>query len=119
MHSLVLDTSEKVWDQYFTEEELLEIKSYNNKQFSNLPASLRTYINFLKESDDAASLKGKLEKEETCPAREWVRNTLLDYLNLFKWGYLPLTDQLEGDMMRRVWRFIDTVFDDSKIKCRE
>jgi hypothetical protein len=59
-----------------------------------------------------------LNEEQTCPAREWVRNTLLDYFTLFKWGYLPLTDQVEGDMMRRVWRSIDTVFDDSKIMCR-
>jgi hypothetical protein len=79
---------------------------------------LQTYLDSLKESNDAASLKKKLDEEQTCPAREWVRNTLLDYFTLFKWGYLPLTDQLEGDMMRRVWRFIDTVFDDSKIMCR-
>ena len=83
-----------------------------------MPVFLQTSIDLLKESDNAISLKMKLEKEETCPAREWIRNTLLDYLHLFKWGYLPLTDQLEGDMMRRIWRFIDTVFDDSKITCR-
>lgn len=80
---------------------------------------LQTYLDSLKESNDAASLKKKLDEEQTWRAREWVRNTLLDYFTLFKWGYLPLTDQLEGDMMRRVWRFIDTVFDDSKITCRE
>lgn len=78
----------------------------------------QTYIQSLKESNDAASLKKKLDEELTCPAREWVRKTLLEYFTLFKWGYLPLTDQLEGDMMRRVWRFIDTVFDDSRIMCR-
>jgi hypothetical protein len=57
---------------------------------------VQTYLDSLKESNDAASLKKKLDKEQTCPAREWVRNTLLDYSTLFKWGYLPFTDQLEG-----------------------
>lgn len=118
MHSLVLDTSDKIWKNYFSNEELFEIKRYNNKQFRDLPVLLRTYLDSFKESNDAASLKKKLDKEQTCPACEWVRNTLLEYFTLFKWGYLPLTDQLEGDMIRRVWRFIDTFFDDSKIICR-
>ncbi|CEG67065.1 hypothetical protein RMATCC62417_03540 [Rhizopus microsporus] len=118
VHSLVLDTSDKIWKNYFSNEELFEIKRYNNKQFRDLPVLLRTYLDSLKESNDAASLKKKLDKEQTCPACEWVRNTLLEYFTLFKWGYLPLTYQLEGDVIRRVWRFIDTFFDDSKIICR-
>ncbi|KAI9020884.1 hypothetical protein CLU79DRAFT_754222 [Phycomyces nitens] len=55
-HSLILDTSEKVRNKCFTEEELFEIESYNNKHFRDLPVPLQAYFDSLKESDDAASL---------------------------------------------------------------
>ncbi|KAI7898517.1 uncharacterized protein BX663DRAFT_442931 [Cokeromyces recurvatus] len=118
VHSLVLDTSDKIWKKYFIDEELLEIKNYNRKKLTDLPMSLQTYIDSLKTSTDAISLEAKLVQEQESLACEWVRSTLLEYFNLFKWEYLPLTDQLEEDMMRRIWRFIDTAFDDSKIKYR-
>ncbi|RCH82413.1 hypothetical protein CU098_005247, partial [Rhizopus stolonifer] len=102
VHSLVLDTSDKIWKKYSSGKEIFEIKSYNNKQFRDLPVVLRTYLDSLKESNDAVTLK-----------KSWTKNK-----HALRWGYLPLTDQLEGDMMRRIWRFIDTVFDDSKVTCR-
>ncbi|KAI9483501.1 MAG: hypothetical protein EXX96DRAFT_144605 [Benjaminiella poitrasii] len=102
VHYLVLDTSGKIWKKYFMEGEFFEIKSYYNKQFRVLPVLLQTYLDSLKESNDAVSLEKKLDEEQTCPACEWVRNTLLDYFTLFKWDYLLLTNQLEGNTIRRV-----------------
>lgn len=37
---------------------------------------------------------------------------------LFITNYLPITDQNERDLMRRVWSFIDTAFDTSELKFR-
>lgn len=62
------------------------MKSYNNKQFRDLPVPQQTYINSLKESNDAASLKNKLSEEQARPAREWVRNILLDYFTPIQMG---------------------------------
>lgn len=107
-----------MWKQYFSEKELLGIKSHNLKKLIELPSNLQAFINSLKDSSDIDTLKAKLDQEQNSPACEWVKYTILDFLALFKCRYLPLTDQLEGDMMRRVWRFIDTAFDDSNITCR-
>lgn len=88
------------------------------KQLVELPPNVNEYIESLQKSTDAISLKRQLTQELECPASDWIRNTLLEYLKLFKCNYLPLTDQSEGDVLRRVWIFLDTVFDDSKISCR-
>ncbi|KAI7868615.1 hypothetical protein BDF14DRAFT_1693001, partial [Spinellus fusiger] len=102
VHSLILDTSDKIWKKHFVEEELLDIKAYNNKRLNDLPPSLQTYIDHLITSANSISLKKKLVQEQTSPACEWLRNIILEYIRLFRWNYLPLTDQLEGDIMRRV-----------------
>ncbi|CEI95224.1 hypothetical protein RMCBS344292_09416 [Rhizopus microsporus] len=39
-------------------------------------------------------------------------------LRLFKSYYIPLTDQSEADIIRRIWYFVDTAFDDVSIDVR-
>ncbi|KAI8358555.1 hypothetical protein BD560DRAFT_335052, partial [Blakeslea trispora] len=118
VHSFVLDTTDCTWEKYFTDEEMIEIRSHRLKKLANLPTPLNEYISQLQQLADVPSLKQQLGTEKDDTDCEWLRNCLLNYLNLFKCGYLPLTDQTEGDMMRRVWFFIDTAFDTSKISCR-
>ncbi|CAO3687004.1 unnamed protein product [Rhizopus stolonifer] len=118
VHSLILDTSDICWKNYFTSDELDEIKTMNMKNLCDLPDSLNAYTEAIRQVSDITELKKRLSQELEDPACEWIRSTMLDYLRLFKYNYMPLTDQTEGDMLRRVWLFIDTLFDDSKIRCR-
>lgn len=89
------------------------------KQLVELPPNVNEYIDFLQKSTDAISLKRQLTQGLECPASDWIRNTLLEYLKLFKYNDLPLTDQSEGDVLCRVWIFLGTIFDASKTSCRE
>ncbi|KAI9262111.1 hypothetical protein BY458DRAFT_515462, partial [Sporodiniella umbellata] len=52
---------------------------------------------------------------------EWAQFSIISALRLFQGNYFPLTDQTEADMIRRVWSFIDTAFDnvDLDIRCGE
>ncbi|KAG1171479.1 hypothetical protein G6F71_006929 [Rhizopus microsporus] len=118
VHSMVLDLSDINWKKYLTDEEIDEIENFKMKQLVELPPNVNKYIESLQKSTDAISLKRQLTQELECPASDWISNTLLEYLKLFKYNHLPLTDQSEGDVLRRVWIFLDTVFDDSKISCR-
>ena len=118
MHSLVLDTTDLTWKKYFTSQEMQEIKQHRCKRLVDLPASLDQYIHQLQQSADVPALKQQLLTEKDDENCEWLRNCVLNYLNLFKCGYLPLTDQTEGDMLRRIWFFVDTAFDTSHISCR-
>ncbi|KAI8883688.1 hypothetical protein K501DRAFT_272433 [Backusella circina FSU 941] len=92
--------------------------SLNQKKLDELPPLLNNYLEDLKKQQDIDALKTKLSEETDCSACEWARCTVLEYLRLFKYQYLPLLDQTEGDMMRRIWFFIDTLFDSSSIQCR-
>ncbi|KAI9354383.1 hypothetical protein BD770DRAFT_367469 [Pilaira anomala] len=52
------------------------------------------------------------------PCLKWVQDSLYNCLKLYFAEYLPLTDQTEGDLLRRIWSCVDTVFDFSSLKCR-
>lgn len=78
---------------------------------------LTEYIVSLRQYTDSRPLKTRLSKELDCSACEWVWSTGLDYIKLFKFNHLPPTHQTEGDMLRRIWLFIGTVFDGSNINC--
>ncbi|KAL9549077.1 hypothetical protein PS6_006280 [Mucor atramentarius] len=118
VHSLIFDTSDKSWSTYFTKEELEEIVAFKPRKLDELPNTLKSYMEDLRKLNDIETLRKKLAEETGSSACEWVRYTVLEYIKVFKYQYLPLLDQTEGDMMRRIWLFIDTAFDASPIHCR-
>lgn len=115
---MIFDVSDKTWEKYFTRDEILEIANFEKKERPTIPASLTEYIDLLRQCDDPTALKATLTKEQECEACEWVRTTLLDFLKRFKHSrQLVSRDQTKEDLLRRVWVFLDTVLDDSKINC--
>ncbi|KAG0934848.1 hypothetical protein G6F57_013189 [Rhizopus arrhizus] len=118
VHSMIIDLSDIKWKKYLTAEEINEVRTFKQKELVGLPSEVEDYFESLKKSIDSVALKTQLTEDLDCSACSWIKRTLLEYLNLFKCNYLPLTDQSEGDVLRRVWIFLDTVFDDSKINCR-
>ncbi|KAG1145190.1 hypothetical protein G6F37_012183 [Rhizopus arrhizus] len=118
VHSMIIDLSDIKWKKYLTAEEINEVRTFKQKELVGLPSEVEDYFESLKKSIDSVALKTQLTEDLDCSACSWIKRTLLEYLNLFKCNYLPLTDQSEGDVLRRVWFFLDTVFDNSKISCR-
>ncbi|KAL7324747.1 hypothetical protein PS15p_209892 [Mucor circinelloides] len=114
VYSMILDLSDINWKKCLTAEEINEIRTFKQKELVGLPSEVEDYIESLKKSTDSVALKTQLTEDLDCSACSWIKCTLLEYLNLFKCNYLPLTDQSEGDVLRRVWFFLDTVFDNSK-----
>lgn len=88
-----------------------------NKTLPELPAELNNFIFEARKFPDADSFKQYLKQEFDSNACEWAKDTVLNYIKLFKNQQLPLNHQTEGDMLRRIWFFLDTVLDDSKINC--
>lgn len=113
-----MDITDKSWVPFFSKEEIEEISNFSPKPLPKLPTILSSYIDSLKQIKDMKELKRKLMEETGCSACDWVRYTMLGYIKLFKFNYLPLTGQTEGDLMRKIWFFVDTVFDASPINCR-
>ncbi|KAG1580612.1 hypothetical protein G6F47_010490 [Rhizopus delemar] len=123
-HSLIFDSGDKCWDEYFTEEELIEIKSYQLKKFPPLPLELKEYLQTLLKytSLDLDTLYCKLSTVRLHPVndsvKEWAQSTILSTIKLFMCNYIPSTDQSESDVIRKIWILLDTVFDHSTIISR-
>jgi hypothetical protein len=94
------------------------IAAFKPKTLDELPNTLNGYMDDVRKLNDIETLKKKLAKETGCSVCEWAKHIALEYLKLFKYQYLPLSDQTEGDLVRRLRFFIDTVFDASPINCR-
>ncbi|KAI8087415.1 hypothetical protein BDF21DRAFT_312189, partial [Thamnidium elegans] len=99
---LVLDIGDKTWGEYFTDEELHELQTFQNKQFEEIPAEVDVYMDSLTQFIDPEDLRSNLKEELKCTSCEWVRWTILGFMKLFDCNYLPLNNQSEGDLLRRV-----------------
>lgn len=117
MHSLILDLNDESWKKCFSDQDIAEMVNYNEKKLPELPAELNNLILEAQKLPDADSFKQYLKQEFDPTACEWAKDTVLDYIKLFNYQKLPLNHQTEGDMLRRIWFFLDTVLDDSKIDC--
>jgi hypothetical protein len=48
----------------------------------------------------------------------WLKKSLQDCAYLFLTGYYPITEELEGDLVRRVWSFVEESSDSSELNFR-
>ncbi|KAI8095166.1 hypothetical protein BDF21DRAFT_749 [Thamnidium elegans] len=88
------------------------------KVLVDLPSTMEDYIKKLRECQDVIVLKSVFKQELSNPYCEWIRSTFIQYIHLLQHDYLPLSTQSEGDMLRRIWFFVDTILDDSRIDFR-
>lgn len=96
----MLDLEDKHWVEYFTEEEIQELKTYCEEiKYPNLPADMQSYINNIPETDDlnqifhcTESTIIDIDKE---PQLYWLKSSIQSVISLLKSKYLPLSDQRE------------------------
>ncbi|KAG0162563.1 hypothetical protein DFQ28_001081 [Apophysomyces sp. BC1034] len=121
-HSFILDLGDAVWSEVFNEEELEELRTYKVKKLPEVNGELLDYLNSytnITNLDDlishARSQTFNFDKQFDL---DWVQDTIYTALRLFKAKYIPLSDQTEADIIRRVWYFVDTAYDDLPIDVR-
>ncbi|KAI9499331.1 hypothetical protein BDB00DRAFT_783398 [Zychaea mexicana] len=90
------------WSEYFTGDELEEISNHNNPALPKVSEKVKNHLDLFRTFDASKNPNGK-HRQAT---------------ELYRWAYFPLTDHSEGDLLRRVWQFVDTCFDDQKIQVR-
>ncbi|KAF7732072.1 hypothetical protein EC973_006327 [Apophysomyces ossiformis] len=108
-HSLILDPQCETWANYFTEQELKEIREHNARPIKQMPTSLQEYL---------LSYKGKHTLEElqkhhdnfkfdriTEPDHYWCYQTITKALDLYHYNYFQDTDRTEADFLRRLLEF--------------
>ncbi|CDH52463.1 chitin deacetylase [Lichtheimia corymbifera JMRC:FSU:9682] len=120
-HSMILDPSLPIWNQYFTDEELNEISSYNTMAVSQLPTEIRDYLSSFKSKHTLEDLTtqhntfGPFDRIRQSDLY-WVHKAVSDALDLYHCKYFQDLDRTEEDIVRRVWELIERCFDYTNIK---
>ncbi|KAI7907456.1 uncharacterized protein BX663DRAFT_864 [Cokeromyces recurvatus] len=120
-HSLILDVSDSIWTEYFTTEEIKEIMNTNRTTLPSLPEDLSNYINsFDKEFVKPLDLYYQAHSNVFHPFQEkdkkWVQQICSSAADLYLYKVLDNYNTLESKVKHRVWNFLYTVFDGSKVK---
>lgn len=110
---------DRCWTDVFSRQELDEIRNFNLRSLPSLPEDMKLYLDEFRSYTDIEELYEKVQERKLHPKRDpglkWIQDSLCNCLKLFFAEYLPLTDQTEGDLLRRVWSCVDTVFDSSSL----
>ncbi|CEP08874.1 hypothetical protein, partial, partial [Parasitella parasitica] len=121
-HSFIITPDDPVWKSRFTADELKEIRSKNSNPLPPCSDTLLSYLNTFTDSKTVDELIKRTRKRHFDFDEEfdldWAQQSMQSALRLFKSHYIPLTDQSEADIIRRIWYFIDTAFDNVSIDVR-
>lgn len=123
VHSLILDPSDDTWKDYFTEDELNEIRLHNCKTLPPFPSEYQQYLDTYDKN-----LTAKAVYQQSCshffdPIEEhdkkWMQQSLMMASNLFLYNHhLRLNDYSEADLLHKVWPFLYNLFNDNVIDAK-
>lgn len=124
-HSFIVDTSDRNWAKYevFTDNELNEIRLYNQKKTPEMPKELRDYLNRFNKTTTSSirqEIFKKMDMDEDFDPEQhfdydWIRNTCYNLLMEFEAGSLKVPHNEEW-FKAHVWNFNDTIFNHSNIE---
>ncbi|KAI8139963.1 hypothetical protein BJV82DRAFT_650993 [Fennellomyces sp. T-0311] len=121
-HSFILDLGDLDLKKEFTSAEVRELKEHNAHPLPPCPNRLLEYLNEYSKLETIRELVAQTRKRtydfETEFELDWAQYSMQSALRLFQGNFFPLTDQTEADIIRRIWLFVDTAFDNSEISVR-
>ncbi|KAG1049129.1 hypothetical protein G6F43_008526 [Rhizopus delemar] len=121
-HSFIIAPDNPVWKSRFTADELKEIRSKNPHPLPPCSDTLLNYLNIFTDLKTVDELIKQTRKRHFDFDSEfdldWAQQSMQSTLRLFKSHYILLTDQSEADIIRRIWYFVDTAFDNVNIDVR-
>lgn len=119
---VVLDIDDDNWKAYFSAEDLYEIREHLDIEHETFPSCMQEFLDAIPKTNNISEIfrfiLDKRVEPETNPELYWLVSSLEAVAYMFISKYIPITDQTERDLIRRVWCFIDTAFDFSELKFR-
>lgn len=122
VHSLILEPTDPVWADYFTKEELNEIKKIHQKALPKIPEEFSDYLD--KYENDWKSREelylfadAQVHNPITEFTKKWVRESVVRTSELFLYdNALVLNDYSESDLLHEVWPFVYRIFKEKQIR---
>ncbi|KAI9473465.1 MAG: hypothetical protein EXX96DRAFT_487810 [Benjaminiella poitrasii] len=119
---MIINLEDEHWKDCLIDKESEDIYRVFKRQRTQLPDDMRLFLDAIPVSDNIEILFNHINNQRADPGTQrglyFLKTTLLYSLDLFRTQYLPLTDQGERDILRRVWIIIDWAFDGSHLKTR-
>ncbi|KAG1544443.1 hypothetical protein G6F49_011081 [Rhizopus delemar] len=120
--NFIIDPSDPLWKNRFTNDGIDEIRRHKPHTLPPCPDQLLNYLNHFSDIKTLDALISQTRKRhydfDQAFDLEWAQSSIISALRLFQGNYFPLTDQTEADMIRRIWSFIDTAFDNVNLDIR-
>ncbi|KAF7730005.1 hypothetical protein EC973_003418, partial [Apophysomyces ossiformis] len=121
-HSFIMDPNDSHWLDYFTKEELDEIKTFKIPTMDDIPSDLHEYLYSYRGKRDLDALFKHRSLKFFHPIEEsdlhWAHKAIVEATDLYHYGYMPISTQSEADLLRRVWSFTEKCYDESCIDVR-
>ncbi|KAI8090327.1 hypothetical protein BDF21DRAFT_333348 [Thamnidium elegans] len=121
-HSFIFDPEDDNWNEYFSEEELTEIRTHKCKKVPELPKELVEFFDSINQGD-IDDLYKSISDVYYHPVRDyvchWAKKCFLEGIELFMSEFFKGDDFTERDLLSRVWRLILLAFDKGELKIRE
>ncbi|KAI7851151.1 hypothetical protein BDC45DRAFT_445922 [Circinella umbellata] len=121
-HSFILDLGDEKIRKEFTREELDEICGENPHPLPRAVPQLLDYVNGYINLMTINKLEKRVRKRMFDFDEEfildWAQYSFQTVISIFHSNFFPITNQTEGDIIRRIWSFIDYAFDNMKVDVR-
>ncbi|KAI7859895.1 hypothetical protein BDC45DRAFT_530353 [Circinella umbellata] len=122
VHSFILDVEDKCWNDVFSQRQLNIIKSYKCSPLPVLSEEVCSFFKLFEKKYELDKLwKAARESGPYDPVKEfnvdWAQRSMIDLLTAYRFGVIDriTAANSEKDMIIRIWRVIDTVFDNTGI----
>lgn len=120
---MILDIGDDHWIDLFSEEELTEIRKSTTSDIISFPKDMSSFLDKVPKKTNIKDIFLFLNDQIINPYENrdlyWLKMSLQQTADLFITGYLPLTNQQERDIIKRVWGFIEVAYDGSELTFRK
>ncbi|CEG68934.1 hypothetical protein RMATCC62417_05092 [Rhizopus microsporus] len=124
VHSLIMDPTDKVWKNYFTDAELKEILMHDIKQLPDLSEEMEEILQqFEFQGKTALEFYAFADNIKAHPinkfSKKWTKESIKSSCELF-FGCeeLVLDDYSESDLLHSVWEFMYRLYQQKGIKAK-
>ncbi|KAG2220814.1 hypothetical protein INT45_004475, partial [Circinella minor] len=118
VHSMILDTNDNLWKNYFTPDELNEIEAEKEPTFHQLPKVVLQYLNNYKLLKTLDDMWEEGIKHHFHPVRQplmyWVHTSVIRCIDILLQN-VHKKYKTEADLMKRIWILIDCCFDEGEL----
>ncbi|KAI7854600.1 hypothetical protein BDC45DRAFT_507653 [Circinella umbellata] len=122
VHSFILDLEDTCWENVFSSSQLEYLKKHKCEPLPTASSEVLDFFHLFQKKHDINDLlrtaweAGPYYQDSQFDV-QWAQRTMIDLLTAYKYNIIEqiATSNSEKDLITRIWRLIDTVFDNTSV----